>query len=413
MNLIRSLQTAIGNLRANKLRSLLTMLGIIIGVGAVIVMVSIVEGARAMVVGEFERLGSKLIIIAYQLTPEQERKTTRRIAGLTMEDVRAIRRDCPLIQDVSAEMPAGQDEKATFLDRESLASPVGVQPAYLWLRNKQVEQGRFLSEQDERTWAKVCVIGARVRADLFPGEEPLGKTIEVQGVNLTVVGTLAKKGRAAGQDEDKVILVPITTIQKRLIGIETVGVVFAQPRDNNLVEPAMQEVWECLMRRHQNAPGFKVDSQENILKAIGRVLSIFGVVLGGVAGLALLVGGIGVMNIMLVSVTERTREIGIRKAVGARRKDILWQFLIEAATLTAVGGLGGILLGSGVAKLISLISREVMPPDVNDGMGIPTFLPLWAILGAFTFSASIGLFFGIYPAVRASRMEPVAALRHE
>jgi putative ABC transport system permease protein len=413
MNLLRSLQTAFANLRANKLRSALTMLGIIIGVSAVIVMVSLVEGARAMVVGEFERLGSKLIIVAYQLTPEQERKTTRRLPGLTMDDVRAIRRECLLIQDVSAEMPTGAATKAAYADRESTTSAIGVQPSYLWLRNRQLDRGRFLSEEDERNWAKVCVIGSRVRADLFPGEDPLGKTIEVLGSTLTVVGTLAKKGKAAGQDEDAVILAPITTIQKRMAGIEIVGVIFAQPRDNSQVEPAMQEIWECLMRRHQNAPGFKVDSQENILKAIGRVLSIFGLVLGGIAGLALIVGGIGVMNIMLVSVTERTREIGIRKAVGARRRDILWQFLIEAATLTAVGGSGGILIGAGVAKLIGVVSRELMPADVNNGMGIPTFLPLWAILGAFAFSATIGLFFGIYPAVRASRLEPVAALRYE
>jgi putative ABC transport system permease protein len=262
-------------------------------------------------------------------------------------------------------------------------------------------------------WNKVCVIGSKVKQELFKNEDPIGKSITIQNVSILVVGVLEPKGRSGGEDQDRIMLAPITTIQKRFIGREIVGMVWAQPRDAAMVNPAMDQIWQCLMRRHDNAPGFRVDSQENILNAIGRILTIFGLVLGSVAGLALLVGGIGVMNIMLVSVTERTREIGIRKAVGAKRKDILIQFLIEAATVTGVGGLVGIGIGAGVAQAVSAISKQFMKGGINNDPGIPVHLPAWAVLGAFAFSAFVGVFFGIYPAIRASRLDPIQALRHE
>ncbi len=417
MTLWRSLTTALVNLRANKLRSMLTMLGVIIGVSAVIVMVSIVEGARSMVVQEFERLGSKLIIIGYQPDFKEAKQRARTVESLVMDDVRAIEQECDLIQGLSAEFGGpgggGNQQQARYLDRQSSVSPNGVQPDYLRLRNIELAQGRFITKQDEEEWAKVCVIGSTINKELFAGEDPMGKRIDIGDISMLVVGVLKAKGRSGGQDEDKVILAPITTIQKRFAGSEAVGVIFAQPKDNSMVDAAMQQIWECLMRRHDNAPGYRVDSQENILRAIGRILSIFGLVLGGVAGLALLVGGIGVMNIMLVSVTERTKEIGLRKAVGAKRKDILIQFLIESATVTGVGGLIGIGLGAGTANAAAFISKQVMPSTVNNGQGVPIHLPLWAVLGAFAFSAFIGLFFGIYPAVRASKLDPIAALRHE
>jgi putative ABC transport system permease protein len=413
MNLLRSLQTALINLRVNKLRSALTMLGVIIGVSAVILMVSIVEGARASVVREFERLGSSLIIIVYQPESEELRRNTRRLEGLTMDDVRAIQERCDLVARISAELPTGGEQTARYRDREMKVSPNGVMPDYAHLRNITVTQGRFITDEDMESWSKVCVIGSKVRQQFFPREDPIGKSIEISGVNITVVGVLAPKGRSGGEDSDKVVLAPISTIQKRFIGREIVGVLFAQPKNAAVLKLAMDQIWECLMRRHDNAPGFRVDSQENILNAIGRILTIFGLILGGVAGLALLVGGIGIMNIMLVSVTERTREIGIRKAVGAKRKDILWQFLIESATVSGIGGLIGIGVGAGVAQLIGAITKQVISNGPGGEPGIPIHLPLWAILGAFTFSAFVGIFFGIYPAMRAARLDPIQALRHE
>jgi putative ABC transport system permease protein len=413
VNPFLSLQTALSNLRANKLRSALTMLGVIIGVSAVIVMVSIVEGARAKVVTEFERLGSKLILVVYSPDYREERSSTRRLDGLTMTDVRAIQAECGLIQSISAEMSAGGEETARYRDREAKVNPNGVQPAYNRLRNVAVRRGRFLADEDMDGWNKVCVIGAKVQQELFPDEDPIGKDVEIQNVTLTVVGVLEPKGGGGMDNADKAVLLPITTVQKRYLGRETVNIIYAQPRDAAQVGPAMDQVWECLMRRHDNAPGFRVDSQENILNAVGRIMTIFGLVLGSIAGLSLLVGGIGIMNIMLVSVTERTREIGIRKAVGAKRRDILLQFLIEAATVSGIGGLIGIGIGAGAAYGIAAISARAMRGGMNSDPGIPVHLPAWVILGAFLFSAVVGIFFGIYPALRAARLDPIEALRHE
>ena len=413
MNLIRSLQTALANLRANKLRSALTMLGVIIGVSAVIVMVTIVEGARSKVVTEFERLGSKLIIIAYDPGKARQAKSTNVLSGLRMDDVHAIEDECDLIQSMSAELPTGAEMPARRLDYEVQVKATGVEADFMRLRNLQLTQGRFITREDNEKWSKGVVIGSKIKDRLFPREDALGKDFEIRGISVTVIGVLAPKGRTGGDDPDMMVLAPITSIQKRFAGVEIVGVIWAQPRDAAMVDAAMDQVWTCLMRRHNNAPGFQVDSLENIQNAINRVLSIFGVVLGGIAGLALLVGGIGIMNIMLVSVTERTREIGLRKAVGAKRKDILTQFLIEAATLSGTGGVIGIGVGAGVAYAIGAITRQVMKGGMNGEPGIPVHLPLWAMLGAFAFSAFVGVFFGLYPAYRAAKLDPIEALRHE
>jgi putative ABC transport system permease protein len=413
MNLLRSLQTALNNLRVNKLRSSLTMLGVIIGVSAVIIMVAIVEGARAKVVGEFERLGSKLIIVAWEYDSTEQRGRTNTIDGLTMQDLRNIQSQCDLVQSASAEVRAASDATTRYLERETKADIVGVMPEYARLRSAELTEGRFLNDDDLNQWGKVCVIGEKVRKALYPSGDAVGRQITVQDVTHTVVGVLSPKGKTGDGDPDKSILLPITTVQKRYTGRDAVHVIWAQPYDVKMVTPAMDQIWQTLMRTHDNAPGFRVDSQENILNAIGRILTIFGLLLGGVAGLALLVGGIGVMNIMLVSVTERTREIGIRKAVGARSKDILQQFLIESATVTGVGGLIGIGLGWGVSLAISAVSKQLMSGGMGGEPGINVHLPLWAVAGAFGFSAFVGIFFGMYPAVRASRLDPITALRHE
>jgi putative ABC transport system permease protein len=415
MNFYHSLQTAFANLRANKLRSALTMLGVIIGVSAVIVMVAIIEGASSRVTAEFQRLGSSLIIVFYEPDWQHRKQTTRRIDGMKMDDIRAIQEQCDLVRGVSAEMPLGNSIKAKVADREMDVSPNGVQPDYERLRNVSVARGRFISDRDIATWSPVCVIGEKVRQELFKDVDPLGQNIQVAGHSLTVVGILATKGRSLEGDLDKGLFIPLTTVQKRILGRELVGVVFAEPKDPTQLNQAMDQIWQLLMRRYDNLPGFHVDSQENILNSINKILAIFGIVLGSIAGLALLVGGIGIMNIMLVSVTERTREIGIRKAVGAKSRDILLQFLIESAVVSGVGGLMGIGLGAAVAYTIGYVTQFVPSlEDPNSGMkGIAIYLPVGFSLGAFAFSAFIGIFFGIYPAIRASRLDPIEALRHE
>ena len=416
MNFLYSIQTAFDNLRANKMRSLLTMLGVIIGVGAVIVMVAIVQGASARVTSEFQRLGSSLIIIYYEPDSKDRKTSTRRLDGMTMDDVRAIEQQCDSIKDLSAELPlpAGTDNIKRG-DKTTSGSINGVLPAYERLRNAQVAQGRFITEDDVSSWAKVCVIGEKVRADLFSKEDPIGQNIQVNGQNLTVIGVLMKKGRSLEGDADKSLYVPLTTVQKRYLGHELVGVIWAEPKDPAKINMAMDQVWQNIMRRHDNVPGFHVDSQENILNSINKILSIFGIVLGSIAGLALLVGGIGIMNIMLVSVTERTREIGIRKAIGAKRRDILLQFLIESATVSGLGGLIGIALGAGFAYTVGFLTQFVpsMVDPQTGAKGLSIYLAPSVSLGAFAFSAFVGVFFGMYPAVRASRLDPITALRHE
>ena len=415
MNLWHCLQTAFGNLRANKLRSGLTMLGVIIGVSAVIMMVAILQGASERVTNEFKKLGSNLILVIYSPDREERKATTRRIDGLTMDDVRAIQQKCDLVKAISPELPMPGSVKAKYAGRETDASPSGVVPDYERLRNVQVDHGRFISAEDVQSWAKVCVIGDKVRKELFQDADPIGRDIEVQGVNLTVVGTIAPKGRTFEGDADKLVFAPLTTVQKRYIGQELVEVIYAEPVDFQHMDQAKDQIWQLLMLRYNNLPGFRVDSLDSMLDSIHQVIAIFTLVMGSIAGLALLVGGIGIMNIMLVSVTERTREIGIRKAIGAKRKDILTQFLIESATISGVGGLMGIAIGTATAYGIGYITQMIpaMQNARTGEKGMAIYVPFGFSLGAFAFSAFVGIFFGIYPAIRASRLDPIQALRHE
>ena len=436
MNLLtplESIRVALTALAANKLRSLLTMLGVIIGVGSVIIMISIIQGARQKVVKDFNENGTNIVFAFY--APKRERRMSGNFEGLTMEDVKVIERQATLIDTIVPRLEGpvkalrgkkdfnGQAVGATgdFLDvnpvkmergRFLLSSPLNaLQAGAEHDDTLRVSSGRFLGIDDQRNWSKVCVIGDKVKMALFAeDEDPLGQTITATigsgRLPLTVVGILERKGNNnfGGTSVDEQIILPFSTMQKRFTGSRTVAALSARSAGEGTAEAAADQIFAILKARHpKQAQDFIIDTQEGLLKRLDQVLIVFQVVLGGVGFLSLLVGGIGIMNIMLVSVTERTKEIGIRKAVGAKRGDILLQFVTESMTVSGVGGLLGVGFGYLVAAAIGFAMKDKLP----------TYVPLWAAGMGFSFAVSVGMFFGIYPAVRASKLDPITCLRYE
>jgi len=406
---LESLWVALDTLRTHKLRSFLTMLGVIFGVMAVVVMVALIEGARASVIEEFEKLGSDVIIVAFDPS-ERIRREERggTVEGLTVADLEAIRQ-LPELRAVAAERQLGQKE-LIYRGEKVQASLIGVNEDYLTVRALSVERGRFFEPRELEQGEKLLVLGHDTARKLFGKDDPIGQSVLIDGTQAQVIGVLAKRGRGFGENPDEAVYIPLNAALRRWAGDETLSTILAMPHTREQTPAAMDAIWETLMRLHNNQPDFRVDTLESILSAISRVITLFGLLLGGIAGLALLVGGIGIMNIMLVSVTERTREIGLRKAVGAQRWHILTQFLIESATLATIGGLIGMGLGWGIGELIEWASKQ---SDAFGDNGLTFYFPLWAGVGAFLFSASVGVVFGLYPAWRAANLDPIVALRYE
>lgn len=412
MTVLHCIITALNNLRINKLRSGLTMLGIIIGVSAVIMMVAILQGMSRRVATEFEKLGSNLIMVVYEPDNKTHNRAVRRIDGFTMRDVEDIRQRCNLVARVSPQLPL-PNITALHNGRHLDVQVYGVMPDYATLLDVPLSEGRFISDRDLQIWAKVCVIGSNVRQELFGKRDPIGEEIDLNNIPFTVVGVAKPKGRSFLGDQDTWVYAPLSTVQQRMVGTDLVGVIYAQPVSLAKMDQAKDQIWRCLMRRYADVSGIKVDSLDTILQSITTVFAAFTLVLGSIAGLALLVGGIGIMNIMLVSVTERTREIGLRKAVGAKRKDILIQFLVESATLSGIGGLIGVGIGSALSYSIGFFSTFIKALNNHGHKGLAIYVPLWAVVGSFVFSAGVGVFFGLYPALRASKLDPIQALRYE
>ena len=405
MGFLQSLRIALSCLAANKLRSVLTMLGVIIGVASVIAMVAIIEGLRYQVLKEFEAMGSRLIVVIFN--PQDPERGGGQGTGewLTLEDAEAMLSECSLVSDVSPEFTM-YDRTFESEGQECTGQVVGGLSTYASLHSIELEKGRFFSQEDCDSWARVCVVGPTVCEELWPDEEALGRSLQVHGINFTVIGVAEHRARSMGEMRgapDANIYAPITTLHKRIAGDDRVWTIFAQATDTDQTDEAADQIWALLMTRHRNQPDFLVDTQSRLVDSINRLMAIFGIVFGGIGGLSLLVGGIGIMNIMLVSVTERTREIGLRKAVGAKRRHIMIQFLTEAMTLSGIGGLLGIALGAG----ISWVVRAATHGD------LPTRIPVWVAAFGFCFACAVGIFFGLYPAWRAARLDPIQALRHE
>lgn len=411
MGPVDSLKVAFSALAAHKLRSFLTVLGIVIGVAAVISLMSIGTGAQKVITSQIEALGSNLLII-YPAPPEQQ-GVRGAIGGsytLTEEDAEAIARSVSLVTAVA---PQASTFAQVIAGRENINTRIlGVTPEYLEVRNYSLAAGQFITQQHLQSRARAAVLGAQVAEELF-GDASLavGRRIRIGRFPVKVIGVLEPKG-GLGSLADDVVMIPLTSLQRALArrfgprGEKAVQLINVQVVSRDMMGQAKEEIAELLRMRHRVPEGeedFIIISQEEMLRTVTQVTGILTLFLGSIAGISLLVGGIGVMNIMLVSVTERVREIGIRMAVGARRRDILAQFLIESTTLSLGGGVIGILLGLGGSRLIPMLAEGKLSTMVSPGI----------ILLAFSVAAAVGIFFGIYPAYRASRLNPAEALRYE
>jgi len=405
MKELNILVAAFRALQRNKLRSFLTMLGIIIGVGAVITMLAIGQGAEYSVKQQIASLGTNVLII---FPGSQQQGGIRIGAGsaitLTAEDAEAIQSECPAVAYVSPDTRANNQVIAGNLNWATGTEGVGTD--YLHIRDWDVEFGDFFTDQDVKASAKVCVLGATVADNLFPDSDPVGQTIRIRDVPVKVVGVLARKGQnAGGQDQDDIILAPYTTVLYRLSRFPFLRDIVVSASNSTNIDLAQKQITELLRMRHKivgfNNDDFTIRNQSDLADAATATSQILTILLASIASVSLLVGGIGIMNIMLVSVTERTREIGIRMSVGARGRDILTQFLIEALVLSLLGGLIGIILGVSGSKIISSFA------------GWPTFITAFSIVLSFGFSILIGIFFGFYPARKAALLNPIDALRYE
>ncbi len=408
MNFWQSFIEALESLYSNKMRSALTILGIVIGVGAVIAMLAIGTGAENSITGEIEGIGTNLVFIFRGGSDE-----VRNPKPLTLGDADAISDPfaAPSVVGV-APFLQGSGE-VNFAGETKTTTIIGVTPDYGPVRNTALSEGEFISDVHMLGQAAVVILGTDVAEALFGRTEGLvGESIRIEGQPFRVIGVLESKGGSAMGSQDDQILIPLTTAQTRILRRSTrdrVDVILIQAINADSVEQASEEAAQILRARHRTPLGlddFTLFSQQDFIATAQTITGVLTIFLGGVAGISLLVGGIGIMNIMLVSVIERTREIGLRKAMGARKNDIMIQFLVESSLLSMVGGILGIMLGWGIASLVGLIAANA---DAN----IVPVIGMDAVLLATLFSTAVGLFFGIYPANRAANLEPVEALRYE
>jgi putative ABC transport system permease protein len=408
VSLLRTALTALTALRAlrrNKLRSSLTALGIIIGVFAVVAMVALGNGTRASIQSQVAGLGQNMLIVsAGSRRSGGVNSGVGSASAITLEDAEALRREVPDV--VAASPEVNTTAQAIANGRNWSTTIAGESPEYLVIRDWAVASGSMFTDREVRSAAKVAVLGDKTAHELFGVLDPVGQTVRVSNMPFVIIGVLASKGSGVGgQNQDDRVVIPYTTAMKRITGDKYLRQVYLQIGVSERIPIAQDQIKRLLRQRHRLLPGadddFTIFNQQEIADTVNTVTTTLTLLLGAIAGLSLVVGGIGIMNIMLVSVTERTREIGIRISVGAQPGDIRIQFLIEAITLSLLGGLVGVLLGIGVTQLIAVLST--FKPIVTMG----------SIVLAFSVSFSIGVFFGFYPARRASLLDPIDALRYE
>ena len=405
MNFTNTFRLALRALARNKMRSALTMLGIIIGVGAVIAVVSIGQGAQYMVQQGIQAMGTNVVFIAAGSgRPGGIRVGYGGVKTLTIDDMKAILREIPLIKEAA---PSVSSRRQVIYGNQNWSTSVtGTTPNFFEIRNWSIQAGSVFSDEEVDLAANVCVIGTTVAKNLFLDENPVGKTMRIGNLPFRVDGVLESKGQnVIGQDQDDAIYAPYTTVQRKISGITWVQFINASAISPVASVAAVNPITSLLRERHRIRPGddddFFVRTQSEVANLMNQTQSVMTLLLGGIASVSLLVGGIGIMNIMLVSVTERTREIGVRMAVGATERDVQRQFLVEAVTLSMMGGAIGIFFGLVGSALIS------------NFLSWPTLVSIKAIVTAAIFSAAVGIFFGYYPARKAAQLDPIEALRYE
>lgn len=403
MSILESLTNALSALLANKLRSLLTMLGVIIGVGAIITTTSIGEGAKADITERIQTLGANILAVRPGQSRFRGRGSADARKSLTVADMEALEERGQTFGYVTPEVSSRAQVK--YLNKNSNTTIVGTSPAYLVTANFTVEKGRFFTDSEIRYRQRVCVLGKTVVDNLFGETEPIGQTVKIKNVGFHVVGVMKEKGASGWRNPDDQVFIPYSTAMKRVFGEEYLSSISIQANDDKLIEAAETEVTELLRKQHKipinKELDFHIRNQAEFMETLEESSQTFTNMILGIAVVSLVVGGIGIMNIMLVSVTERTKEIGLRKAVGAQRSDILVQFLVESTTLALAGGLVGIGVG--------IIGAEMVPSI----WGWRTVISLMYAGAAFVVSALVGVFFGAYPAWKAAKLHPIDALRHE
>ena len=413
MNIYQNLLEALENLNANKLRSMLTVLGIVIGVAAVIAMLSIGRGAQASITSQIESIGTNLVYVSPGSTRQEGVASAAGTAGtLTLDDATALSY-LPNVVAVSPE--ADGRAQVAYLGSNANTRLIGTTSNYLEVHNLTLADGSFITEANQATRSTVIVLGSAVAETLFGSTQgAVGQRIRVNGQPYRVIGVLESKGGTGFMNQDDQVIVPLSTAQTRLVGASrfrganTINQITLKAVDSKTAQQVVDEATATMRQRHNTVAGaddFTVTSQQDVIGAATQVTDTLTIFLGGIAGISLMVGGIGIMNIMLTTVTERTREIGLRKAVGARRQDILVQFLVESMVLSLLGGIIGVIIGWLIARLIGSVQLG--------GSAITPVVGLDSVLLATLFSMAVGLFFGIYPASRAASLQPVEALRYE
>jgi len=405
MNYINSIKIALNALKRNKFRAFLTMLGIIIGVASVIVMLAIGQGSKKSIQDTMSSMGTNLIFAM----PGAEQKGGVRMGNsdaqsMKLTDVEAIEKNCPAISDVSPEVrSSGQ---AVLGNQNWPTSIYGVNNKYFNIKKYTLGRGRTFTETEIQTYAKVCLVGQTVVENLFGKADPIGQSIRFKNIPLLIIGILGEKGEnGMGQDQDDLVMAPYTTVQKRILAITHIQSIAASAASESQNEAAIEQMTESLRHSHKLKTGdvndFQVRSQSEMVQMFSSISNIMTILLGAISGISLLVGGIGIMNIMYVSVTERTREIGLRLSVGGRGNDILLQFLIESILLSVFGGVIGISLG--------IVATQIMASI----MSWPVVITTLSVVMSFLVCSAIGIFFGWYPARKAASLNPIDALRYE